>query len=72
MTTIYLSIALKNSSVIVCGLFINALNVVAISGNTFQDPQTEFFPLPQKLETSSQPVNARITTGRALALFGTS
>ena len=67
--TIYLSIALKIVSVIVSGLFVNALNVVVISANTFQDTQTEFFSLPQKLETTSQPVKACI---RALDLFGPS
>ena len=51
------------------GLFANAINVVGISGNTFDDSQTDFFPLPQKLEITLQPVKA-CTTGRDLGLFG--
>ena len=70
MTTIYLTIALKIASVILSGLFANALNIFVISGNTFQDSQTDFFPLPPKLKTA-QPVNACITDG-ALDLFGPS
>ena len=61
MTIIYFFIALKIASVIVSGSFANALNVVVISGNTFKVSQTDFLPLPHKLETTSQPVKAYIS-----------